>query len=364
MAVRQHTVPRTYLRGFADPKSRLRAFDRITQRVLPIGVSDATVVNHIYDVPSNVEGLDSQAIENYLAQSEGAATSPIEKVRSGRGIVEPEDRQPLVEFLALQMTRTTRIWEEVHQLGDWYGKVWLEGISREGVRERFRDAGIEPSDHDVEEVMKFAGNLDKYRIVPPDGSFLLMFLAAYERILPFLAGGWNWLVVRSGRPFLTSDHPVVMIGDSFNGGLGVANADEIWLPVGRHHAVVLSRDDSLPGIILNVPPAHAKRVCQRIALESTRWLFWHPKDDPLEGIDVPTPGPHLRIETVGWRERDDGSIGELVNFGSNRPVITGECLLNGRPIVNLRGTLAPPWKPGKPPLPNVASEEAIRGNVV
>lgn len=355
MAVRSHTVPCTYLRGFANPKERLRAFDRVTQRTLTVGVTDATVVKHIYDVPETAHGLDSQAIEDYLAGREQAAAGALQNIRSGRAVIQPPDQEALVEFLALQMTRTSRMWEQVHQLGDWYGKVWFEGIPREGVLERFRKAGIEPTDEQVQEVMEFANNLDKYRMVPPKGSFLLGFLTGYLQVLPHLAQGWKWVVVRSHRPFLTSDHPVVMVGDSLNGGLGVANAAEIWLPVGRHHAVVLAKDHSLPRIVFDIPPVHIKRVCQRIALESTRWLFWHPKDDALDGISTSPPGERLKIETLGWREREDGTIGELVNLRPNRPVITGECLLNGRLVIDYRGTLGAPWKPGKAPLPRTRS---------
>jgi hypothetical protein len=355
MTARQHTVPRTYLRGFADPKGRLRAFDRVAQKALPVSLMDATVVKHIYDLHPGADGPDSQAVENYLAQKESAIAGPLEEIRCGRAGVEPAHREPLVEFLALQMTRTSRVWEEVHQLGDWYGKVWFDGITRQGVKERYREVGIEPTEEQIEEVIEFANNLDRYRFVPPKGSFLFMFLTAYAAIRPYLADGWNWLAVRSSRPFLTSDHPVAMIGHSADGALGVANAEEIWLPVGRHHAVVLAKDHSLAPVLLDIPAVHAKRVCQRIALESTRWLFWHPKDDALDGIATPPPGPRLKIENVGSRERGDGTVGELVRFRPNRPLIAGECLLGGRLIVNYRGALAPPWKPGRPRFPTGGS---------
>lgn len=347
-------MPRTYLRGFSDPKGRLRAFDRVTQKILPINVEDATVVKHIYDVPENAVGVDSQAVEKYLAEKESAIAAPLKEIRSGRAGLERAHRKPFVEFLALQMMRTSRVWEQVNQMGDWYGKVWLDGITQDGVKERYREAGIEPTNEQIESVIEFANNLDKYRLVPPKGSFLFFFLSGYRRILPYLRDGWNCLVVRSRRAFLTSDHPAVMIGDSVDGGLGVANAEEVWMPVGRHHAIVLTKDYSLPPVMLDIPSVHTKKVCQRIALESTRWIFWHPKDNALDGVDAPPPGPQLRIETIGWRDRGDGTIGELVRSGPNRPVIAGECLLSGRLVHNYDGTLASPWKRERPDFPIAA----------
>ncbi len=83
MRQRQHTVPRTYLRGFADPKERLRAFDRMRQETLKVGVANATVVKGIYDVPINADGLDTDAIEKYIAERESAAAGSLREIRSG-----------------------------------------------------------------------------------------------------------------------------------------------------------------------------------------------------------------------------------------------------------------------------------------
>src|SRR5207249_8278869 len=142
------------------------------------------------------------------------------------------------------------------------------GMDRQTVEERLRQSGTNPTTELIDETMQVVKNIDQYNFVPPEGSFLFFFLQGFLRILPFLADGWNWVVVRSSRPLLTSDHPVVLIGDTVNGGLGVANAREIWLPVARHRAIVLTRDSSLPPALFDIAPAHAKRICQRIALES------------------------------------------------------------------------------------------------
>jgi hypothetical protein len=89
-------------------------------------------------------------------------------------------------------------------------------------------------------------------------------------------------------------------------------------------------------------------VCQRVVQESTRWVYWHPKDNALDGLLTPVPGPRLRIETVGWRDREDGTWGELVRTGMNRPIISNERLLSGKPIVDRHGELIPPWRSGTP----------------
>jgi hypothetical protein len=294
-------------------------------------------------VPANAAGLDVDAIENYLAEKEAAVAAPLANIRAGNAIPS-SDKEVLAEFIALQFTRTSRVWNEVHQLGDWYGKVWFQGISRRGVEERFREVGIEPAEDQVEAVLEFSRNLGEYRLVPPRGSFLLMFLQAYLGILPYLTHGWHWVVVHSKRPFLTSDDPVTLVGDAVDGGLGIANAQEVWLPVERNIAVVLTKDFSQSQVVAHLPDRHIRRLCQRIALESNRWLFWHPDDAAIDGIRAPRPKPRLKIRTVGWRDRGDGTIGELVNTRPYRPLIKGECAISGRLIVNHVTRLAPEWK--------------------
>lgn len=337
MSQRQHTVPKMYLRGFSDSKGRLRAFDRQRQREIPMSVNNASVVCDFYRLPPVPDGIDPLTVERLLSQKEGEASNALARIRKGEAAIEPATREALAEFIGLQLLRTSKQWEEVQEMGDWYGKVWFEGLSREDVAKRLSDAGVEPSEDKIDGIMEFVENPDKFRLVPPKGSFLLLFLKVYLRVLPYLTEGWNWIVVRSAKqPFLTSDAPVVLVGDTVDGGLGVANAEEIWLPVGRHHAVVLTRDFSLPPVLLGLSSDHVRRICQRIALEANRWVYWHPGDRPLKGIEVPRPTKRLRIETVGWRERPDNTVGEIVRMGPARPLVPGERLLSGRPVVNRR----------------------------
>ncbi len=337
MSQRQHTVPKTYLRGFSDTKGRLRAFDRQQQREIPMSVNNASVVSDFYRLPDVPDGIDPLTVERLLSQKEAEASNALARIRKGETAIEPAAREALAEFVGLQIVRTSKQWEEVQELGDWYGKLWFEGLSREGVAQRLRDADIQPSEDNIDSIMELVENPEKFRLVPPKGSFLLLFLNVYLRVLPYLTEGWNWIVVRSAqRPFVTSDAPVALVGDTVDGGLGVANADEIWLPVGRHHAVVLTRDFSLPPVLLGLSCDHVGRICQRIALEANRWVYWHPADRPLTGIDVPRATKRLTIETVGWRERPDNTVGEIVRIGPARPLVPGERLLSGRPVVNRR----------------------------
>jgi len=333
MERRHHTVPISYLLGFCDPKHQLRAFDRQTQRQSTVSVKDASVVTDFYQMPGEAD--PAMVERDTLGDIEGVASPIFSQIRKGELAINSEASGVLARFIAMQLVRTTqtRYWAE--DLADWYGKVWFEGMTRETVALRFREKGIEPLESQVDAVMEFVENPQRFRFVPPQGSSLLLMLTTFLGILPHIDRGWNWIVAHSsGRPFLTSDHPVVMVGDSVNDGVGVASADEIWLPVGRHYAVVMSRDHSLPPVFLNVRSDHVRRICQRIAWEAQRWVYWHPRDDALRDIDVPRREKNLVVETMGWRDRPDGTVGEIVRLGQPRPKIPGECLLSGRPVTD------------------------------
>ena len=333
MGQRQHTVPKSYLLGFSDPRGRLHAFDRQGQRQLPISVGDASVVTDFYQMTG---GVDVAMVERrVLGDIEGEAAGVFSRIRKGESAIDEKAQSALGRFIAMQLVRTTRARQWDEDVADWYGKIWFQGMTRADVALRFRENGIEPLEEQIDAVLELVQHPDRFRFKPPQGSFLLLMLKMYLRLLPYLNEGWNWIVVHSsGRPFLTSDHPVVMVGDLVNGGVGVASAAEIWLPVGRHHAVVLSRDYSLPPVLLSIPSDHVRRLCQRIALEAQRWIYWHPKDSALKDIDVPSRGKNLVVDSVGWRDRPDGLVGEIIRFGDSRPKVTGECLLSGRLVID------------------------------
>ena len=61
-------------------------------------------------------------------------------------------------------------------------------------------------------------------------------------------------------PFITSDAPVVLVGDTINGHLVLSAAEEVWLPVGRQHAIVMTRDYSLPPVL--------RKDCRAITFDS------------------------------------------------------------------------------------------------
>lgn len=341
MSQRQHTVPKTYLRGFSDAKGQLRGFDRERQRTITTTIGNASVVSDIYRIPGALNSDEALMVERILSENESVVAPTFEKIRNGQSAVEPQDHFALAEFIGLQWLRTMKVFDAIQELGDWYAKIWLSGLTREDVAQRLREKGMDDSEGAIGRMMEFVEHPEQFRAVPPKGSFLIAFLSTYEKTLPLLMDGWKWLVVRSGaRPFITSDGPVILIGDTINGGLGLASAEELWLPVGRRHAIVLSRDFSLPSVILDVRSDHIRRINQRIALEAHRWLYWHPDDDALRAIDAPSnKGKLVQRRSVGWRNRPDGMLGEIINFSATRMVVTGEHLLSGRTVVDRQATV-------------------------
>lgn len=73
MSEGQHTVPKSYLRGFSTPKGKLRAVDRQRQDTIPITVVNASVVGEIYRIPGTTDEAGARMIETMLSQKEAAA---------------------------------------------------------------------------------------------------------------------------------------------------------------------------------------------------------------------------------------------------------------------------------------------------
>lgn len=352
VAKRHHTVPRMHLKGFTDPKGRLRAFDRVRQRQQTITVGDATVVRGFYSLPSASdlsEGLAVDSIEKLLAEKEGAVAVIFDRLRAGRGL-SPEDIPALADYIAIQLLRTTRFETEIQAMADYYARTMLEGMSEDAVRRRLLEVGEETDDDAVASIMESLSRLDEFSFRAPEGSFMIVFLRTYLKLTPYVANGWKWIVASTSKPFLVTDHPVVLVGDSVDSGVGLETAAEVWMPIGRHHALVMSRDFSLPTVLLNLERSVVRQRNLRLALESQRWCFWNPRDDPLEGAAVPPPANPLRERSLGWRERPDGTFGEVVQIGAPRPLIPGESLLSGIRVVNrtavfggLRPMDSAPW---------------------
>ncbi len=107
----QHTVPRCYLRGFADEKQNFYSFNKRYQKATPASVGQSAQSDFFYDLePSTLQNPtdDPQLVEKTFALLEKRFKEVLDDVIAGAktGEVRAESADYLAQFIALQWLRT------------------------------------------------------------------------------------------------------------------------------------------------------------------------------------------------------------------------------------------------------------------
>ena len=248
------------------------------------------------------------------------------------GRVGVHERYLLAPYIALQMLRTRRSRNTRREIVE-----WVETIQAQIRLGKRLSCGEFERESDRASAAEILGQLEAgdIRIGLDDEAFVGISLLGLEEVSLELLEGWNWLlVVLTARKFVTSDHPVCLLGEPEPGSpgtnVGVKNALEIWLPLDPRHALVLSKDHALVSPLIDLSNGHVRCINLRLALESARWTFYHPASGGLKGFQIPAVPPRFLVETIAHRTKADGTIGELVRTGLERPHVPNERLLSGR----------------------------------
>ena len=327
---RHHYVPQFYLERFADTQRRLGAFDRQLEQTMKTSAKNVAVERDFYRLPDSTE-LPPRALEDLLSAQESAAAEAIRETADS-GSVREAHREILAMHMVVQMRRTRQhrnfMKESAEYIGNLQAQVNLNQLLEE---DEFEDEAERESAERY--LAQFTSG--ELHVTADDKSLGGMILDRLEQLVPILLTGWNWIVVGINRPeFVTSDSPLCMLGEPAPGsparGVGLETALEHWFPLDPKHALVLSRDHSLPSYIEDISNGHIRAINLRLALESERWTFFHPRNKSVHKFQLPREAPRFKEETLGHRERGDGMTGELVRLGVERPHVPNERLLSGR----------------------------------
>lgn len=322
---RHHLVPQMYLRLFADASKKLTMIDRANlDREHKVTVNNACNEVGFYTIPTDDiepyarDGHDPDALEKTLSTIEGTTVPVIEKlittntvpglsdmvVRDGHEA--PWDRYQLALFVALQMTRTWGFRRELNELFDHSVQRNEEAFATdERIANYLADNGKPIRPQDIQGFRERALGPDGPRpVLSNSRSIQAAAQYAIETTQPELfMRPWH-LRVFDDPILLTSDAPVALrrAGPPGTPMPGVANADAIYWPVGRHHLLSFERrtpqGDRIPDkVTLNADPARGRLANRLIAGQAERWIFHHPADRPLEGLNLPER-PELVEETV------------------------------------------------------------------
>jgi len=249
MTARGHYVPKMLLRRFADDREHLSAYDLKTGKTLTPSIDGVAAEMDFYHVELP-DGSTDAYLEDQLAAVEGEVAATLRAIIDRKSFPpSSDDRLVLACFVALQFLRTARI------------RGWLNELA---------DAASAQRPHGNAHLQLMLELLPK----------------ATNRLIAM-----RLVIVRYKRQrLLTCDSPVVLhsepIDGSFPTGVGLLNADEVWLSVSCDVAVCFTdrvpRDAELPP---NASGAHWLNLMT--AHHARRWIFHHPEDSPLRPIDFP-----------------------------------------------------------------------------
>lgn len=145
------------------------------------------------------------------------------------------------------------------------------------------------------------------------------------KVIGLLLDRWWVLTSFRRRAIATSDHPPCVVPNKANVelglGTGIANAEEIVVPLTRRHSLTTALRDSLPA---STPRADVHQPgVTAFALYSNsctvrnarRMVFHHPDDNPLLGLALPEPRAH-EVGTVDyWRFIPEADRQVLIDAG-------------------------------------------------
>jgi len=216
--VRQHWVPRFYLKNFSIDNTREKVV-MYRQAVEPtlVGVNNIAVSKNLYTFEQK-EGGTTKVFEGIFAEHEGEACRVIDKILEDKVLpTEEGDRSHLAAFVSMLRVRGP-------SFSDWLRNMEAEHLKliqqiraehSKTLRADFDEAGITFStDEEFEELRAFMKDPEKYDVTMEggDGHYFGQAMELGKEIYTILmsAKSWHLLISPANRHFITSDNPVVI----------------------------------------------------------------------------------------------------------------------------------------------------------
>lgn len=286
-----------------------------------VSVANACVEQGFYKIAaddleeSHRDGHDPEMVEKILASIEGTVAGIMAAILRAGFPLSPEHRFKMALFAALQVTRGWRFRSEMNELGTFAMRQQLETLSPDYFRDWLRGRG-EASDEDA--VAAF-----RERVLGPSGPRMVMgqAFAVQESLRMAVEQITDRLYLRSWRLLrfpddllLISDSPVGMwtpvppsadcpAGQDF--AVGVANASMVCLPLDRRTALAMTMHGG-PDKVIDSRATRARQINMALVHDAQRWIYHHPSDHPLDGIEIPAPAV-FTDEIVAVRDSADGT---------------------------------------------------------
>jgi hypothetical protein len=306
-ALERHLVPRFLLAGFADAAGRLMAErrDRTRRRLVLVDAAVAELGRYAL----SADRADAPALARVLAETEARAADAVRHITAGVFPPETADRASLALVLAAQLLIGRYHRAEAGRAATLVGQLIVSTIEdAEDDEESEAAAGEEPGAPDPEsrraedrpDPRVTAGQKPAPARGARDPDVLLPGQPPVGRSLasmPALArqlAARTWQVVRFPAPvLLTTDTPVVLWAPSAATKLyqvGLGSAPEVRVPLDARHALIVARHAPAGEIVRDLGERHARALNRTVAESAAEWMYYHPESDPLERVELPSPG--------------------------------------------------------------------------
>lgn len=192
--------------------------------------------------------------------------------------------------MAVQLVRTPEhrfVWDEITDIG---AKLQLSGVQL-------------GSDQPIEATPDL-GDLDLGEIqitTNPGYMWATVLDMAVNQIAPMLVNDFVWHLFESNKRVLaTSDRPVlywVHNPDPMR-GVGLATADEVYMPIDSRRLLGLSRQRDLPSSLFPLSRLHAKQMNRHLLAYSYEWVYHDPRVKLFTSSDLDLkPRPAFMINS-------------------------------------------------------------------
>lgn len=298
---KQHTVPKTLLRGFVDTRSRLRLRRRDGTESL-ISVNNASVRSDFYSY-TGAAGTVVDDIEDWLSSDIEDPVTPV-LIRARRGdSLNAAHNTALARFAASGLLRTATTRDRLRQIGDHIGPVLVFHeylVSRKVDPTTLSMAELDAAQAAATAVWERLG-----KPADPDQANLRVFLREFDRLSTQL-DDWTWSLRTAARACLiTADAPVAVLPSSDVGWHGLLPpGSPVFIPISSRQLLIGEPRAPLAGGEQLLPEL-ASVVNARLAFEAYDALF---ADPSAAWPDVPPLSPvrpTMPTPTVTWSRSDD-----------------------------------------------------------
>jgi len=321
---RHHLLPQFHLRRFATDAEQLQVISMKDPAQRFCTSVEKAASQHDFYMVQATDGKPSRVVERLLHVIEDDAAPVIRRILEGGEFPPgPHDREVLASFLAFQAGRGRDRREAWNVMTDYTAKVMTRRVPPERFREIFRSReGRDPSTDELDRFMALVGERDSWSLVPHQNEAITAMLKTTPPLVPYILQR-DWVLLRFPEPgLLTADTPVAVWQEhpAPGMGIGVGNADDIRVTLDRRHVLVLARPGRYPGSgVWDHEQRYAAIYNQSTVDAAYEWLYHHPDDDALGGVEIPPARPALELVEHPRVPTPEGGSRQLIQFRANVP---------------------------------------------